>query len=138
LQRLLGRRKLLSQAAGTTLLKSVANAIPTYLMFIFLFLKSICSDIDTTLLKFWWGFPQEKKHNLSFLSWHSICQPKALGGLGIRSMELLNKALLSRLGWKLTSNQPLLWVDVLRSTLSTTLFSQLLLICGLLDFGKDC
>jgi hypothetical protein len=30
-------------------------------------------------------------------------------------MELLNKALLSRLGWKLTSNQPLFWVDVLRS-----------------------
>jgi hypothetical protein len=30
-------------------------------------------------------------------------------------MEFLNKSLLARLGWKMTSNQPLFWVDVLRS-----------------------
>jgi hypothetical protein len=32
----------------------------------------------------------------------------------LRSMEFLNNSLLARLGWKLTSNQPLLWVDALR------------------------
>jgi hypothetical protein len=88
--------------------KAVANAIPTYVMSIFLLLKSLCSDIDNGLRKFWWGFPQDKKHNLSFLSWKSICQPKALGGLGIPFMEFLNNSLLARLGWKMTINQPLL------------------------------
>jgi hypothetical protein len=95
--------------------KAVANAIPTYVMSIFLLPKSLCSDINNGLRKFWWGFPQDKKHNLSFLSWKSICQPKALGGLGIRSMEFLNNSLLARLGWKMTTNQPLLWVDALRA-----------------------
>jgi hypothetical protein len=40
--------------------------------------------------------------------------PKALGGLGIRSMESLNNSLLARLGWKMTSNQSLFWVNSLR------------------------
>jgi hypothetical protein len=29
-------------------------------------------------------------------------------------MEFLNNSLLARLGWKMTTNQPLLWVDALR------------------------
>jgi hypothetical protein len=108
------KAQFLSQAAGTTVIKTIANAIPTYIMSIFLLPKSLCTAINTTLRKFWWGFPQDKKHNLSLLSCESICQPKALGGLGLRSMKFLNHSLLARLGWKMTSNQPLLWVDVLR------------------------
>jgi hypothetical protein len=108
------KARLLSQAARTTLVKSVANAIPTYIMSIFLLPKSFCAVINSGLRKFWWGFPQEKKNNLSFLAWNNICQPKSLGGLGLRSMEFLNSSLLARLGWKLTSNQPLLWAEALR------------------------
>ncbi|XP_059451121.1 uncharacterized protein LOC132181912 [Corylus avellana] len=101
------KARLLSQVARTTLLKLVANAIPTYIMSLFLLPKSLCSNINAGLRKFWWGFPQDKKHNLSFLSWENICKPKVLGGLGIRSMEFLNNSLLARLGWKMTINQPL-------------------------------
>jgi exonuclease III len=107
------KARLLSQAARTTLIKSVANAIPSYIMSLFLLPKSFCAEINSILRKFWWGFPQEKKHNLSFLSWDSICQPKALGGLGICSMEFINNSLLARLGWKITSKAPLLWVEAL-------------------------
>jgi hypothetical protein len=64
---------------------------------------------------FWWGFPQDKQNNLYLLAWDNICQPKALGGLGIRSMEFLNNSLLARLGWKMVSNATLLWVDALRA-----------------------
>jgi hypothetical protein len=108
------KARLLSQAARTTLIKSVLNAIPTYIMSLFLIPKSLCAEIDSVLRKFWWGFPQEKKHNLSFLSWDSICKPKSLGGLGISSMDFINNSLLARLGWKLTSNEPLLWVEALK------------------------
>lgn len=62
------KARLLSQAARTTLIKSVLNAIPTYIMSLFLIPKSLCAEIDSVLRKFWWGFPQEKKHSLSFLS----------------------------------------------------------------------
>jgi hypothetical protein len=105
------KARLLSQAARTTLVKSVANAIPSYIMSIFLLPKAFCLEVNAGLRKFWWGFPQDKKKNLSFLSWASICQPKALG---ILSMESINNSLLARLGWKMTINAPLLWVDALR------------------------
>jgi hypothetical protein len=109
------KAKLLSQAARTTLLKSVANAIPTYLMSLFLIPKSFCLEITVIMRKFWWDFPQDKKHSLSFLSWDTICQPKALVGLGIRPLKFINHSLLARLGWKLTINDTAPWVDVLKS-----------------------
>jgi hypothetical protein len=108
------KAKLLSQAARTTLIKSVINAIPTYLMSLFLLPKSMYASINSCIRKFWWGFPQEKNHSLSLLAWGNICKPKSLGGLGIRTMEATNNSLLDRIGWKMTSNQPHLWVDSLR------------------------
>jgi hypothetical protein len=106
------KTRILSQAARTTLIKSVANAIPSYTMSPFPLPKHFCYDIDMMLQKFWWGFPQDK-HNLSLLSWENICKPKALGGLGICSIEFLNNSLLARLGWKLLYEESLLWVEAL-------------------------
>jgi hypothetical protein len=48
---------LLSQAARTTLIKYVANAIPSYITSIFLLPKFFCLEINSILRKFWWGFP---------------------------------------------------------------------------------
>jgi hypothetical protein len=107
------KAKLLSQAIRTTLIKYVVNAIPTYLMSLFLFPKSLYASINSSIRKFWWGYPQEKNHSLSLLAWDNICKPKSLGGLGIRTMEAINNSLLARIGWKMTSNQPHLWVDSL-------------------------
>jgi hypothetical protein len=58
------KSKLLSQAARSTLIKTVANAMPSYSMSLFLFPKPLCKVIDSAIRKFWWGFPQEKQHSL--------------------------------------------------------------------------
>jgi hypothetical protein len=109
------KSKLLSQAGKTTLIKSVANSIPTYSMSLFKFPKSLCQDLDSASRKFWWGYKDSKSHNLSFLAWHRICSPKSLGGLGIRLMEHHNQALLAKLGWKLLTNADLLWVSATKA-----------------------
>jgi hypothetical protein len=108
------KAKLLSQAARTTLIKSVVNAIPTYLMSLFLLPKSLCASINSSIRKLWWGYPQEKNHSLSLIAWDNICKQKSLGGLGIWTIEATNNSLLARIGWKMTSNQLHLWVDSLR------------------------
>jgi hypothetical protein len=51
------KSKLLSQAARTTLIKSVANAIPFYTMSLFLLPKGFCKELNSLLKIFWWGFP---------------------------------------------------------------------------------
>jgi hypothetical protein len=107
------KAKLLSQAARTTLIKTVANSIPSYAMSIFLLPKAFCLSLDSVFRKFWWGFPSEKKHNLTLLGWDKICSPKAVGGLGLRSMECQNISLVAKLGWKILINQDLLWVKAL-------------------------
>jgi hypothetical protein len=50
------KARLLSQAARSTLLKSVANAIPTYTMSLFLLHKSMCFAINAVPRKFLVGF----------------------------------------------------------------------------------
>jgi hypothetical protein len=89
--------------------------MPSYSMSLFLLPKAFCHSLDSAFRKFWWGFPAEKKHNLTLLSWDRICSPKALGGLGLRKMEFQNASLLAKLGWKVLSGANLLWVRALSS-----------------------
>ena len=60
------------------------------------------------------------------LSWDNFCNLKSLGGLGIPSMKAMNDSLLARLGSKMVSNQPLLWVDSLRGIFSSMIGCSLL------------
>jgi hypothetical protein len=107
------RAKSLSQAGRLVLIKSVAAAIPSYAMSTFLLPKSICSQLDKVFKNFWWGFSSSKTKNLSLKSLELICTPKALGGLGMRSMKDVNLALISKLGWKLLTGLDSLWVSQL-------------------------
>ena len=49
------KEKTISKAGMETLIKSVAQAIPTYSMSIFKILKSVCEDINSVLAKYCWG-----------------------------------------------------------------------------------
>lgn len=107
------KAKLLSQAACTTLIKAVANTIPSFSMSFFLLPKPFCLQLNSALRKFWLGFPLDKKHNLTLLGWVKVCSPKAVGGLGLRTMGTHNSSLLAKIGWKLLLNKDLLWVKAL-------------------------
>jgi hypothetical protein len=124
------RAKTLSQAGRLVLIKSVAAALPSYAMSSFLLPITFCSELDKMFKNFWWGFPANKKRNLSLKAWDSLCILKALGGLGLRKMREVNLALVSKLGWKLLNRSDSVWVSQLhckylnsRSFLSPTSFS---------------
>ncbi|CAN1128017.1 Putative ribonuclease H protein At1g65750, partial [Linum perenne] len=51
-------------------------------------------------------------HNIN---WETVCKPKELGGLGLRSAGELNKAFLIELVWGLMKNPSSLWARVLIS-----------------------
>jgi len=48
------------------------------------------------------------------ISWDKVCRPKKAGGLGLRKMEAMNSAFISKLTCKLFNNQGL-WVEQMQA-----------------------
>ncbi|MCI95326.1 putative ribonuclease H protein, partial [Trifolium medium] len=52
---------------------------------------------------FIWG-DTENKRRFHAVGWDKITVPKWKGGLGMRKLEVMNKACLCKLGWKLQTD----------------------------------
>lgn len=50
-----GKAKTLSQAGREVMIKSVLQAIPSYILGVFRMSKHICDDINNMMSHFWWG-----------------------------------------------------------------------------------
>lgn len=86
---------LLSQAGKLTLIKLVAQSIPTYLMSVFRIPNSIVDKIVSIMSHFWWG----KKHDerrVCWIAWKKMCKAKKDGGLGIREFTTFNGVILAK------------------------------------------
>jgi hypothetical protein len=108
------KEKLLSKAGKETLIKAVAQAIPSYAMSCFDLTKSMCDDIGRMICRFWWA-QQDKDNKMHWVSWDTICQRKEKGGLGFRDLHLFNLAMLARQGWRLVQNPDSLCAQILRA-----------------------
>lgn len=53
---------------------------------------------------FFWSGTKEK-NKCSVVTWETMCKLKDKGGLGIRRMVDMNKALLTKLGWRVVENE---------------------------------
>ena len=55
------KEKNISKVGREVLIKTVAQAIPTYSMSMFKILKRVCDDINSALAKYWWGQTRDEK-----------------------------------------------------------------------------
>lgn len=104
----------LSLAGRVTLAKFVLQALPSYIIQTTLLPKSVCDEVDKKCRNFVWGDSDQQRHYHT-VAWESICQPKRLGGLGLRSMRDINSACMIKAGWKLCNQKDDLWVSIVRS-----------------------
>jgi len=103
----------LSSAGRVALAKSVLATVPIYPMMTAVIPKSCIEEMKKMQISFIWG-DTETSRRRDAISWDIITQPKCHGGLGIRKLDVMNKACLMKLGRGVYSGENSLWSDVLR------------------------
>jgi hypothetical protein len=106
--------QLLAAGGKEVLIKSVAQAIPTFSMSCFKLPRGLCQAINAMLRRFWWG-SKEGKRKPSWVSWQTMCTPKYSGGLGFRDIELFKLAMLACQAWRILQNPDALSSRILKA-----------------------
>jgi len=104
----------LSFAGRVCLIKSVISVIPLFLLSFFKAPIGVCKDITKLQRKFLWGWNVEGR-KITWTSWENICKSKEEDDLGMKRIDLFNKALLAKWLWRMGSPETGLWKDILES-----------------------
>ena len=114
-KRVLGwKEKYISKVEREVLIKTVAQAIPTYSMSIFKIPKALCDSINSILAKYWWGQTKDEK-KIHWINWKKLCTPKDRGGMGFRDTQAFNLVMLAKQAWRLVHDTHSLFYRVYKS-----------------------
>lgn len=85
------KAEMLSMAGRVTLAKSALQAIPSYIMQTVAFSARVFDEIDRKCRAFVWGDDDQHGKAHTF-PWNELCEPKSMGGLGLKSTRAMNNA----------------------------------------------
>ncbi|KAL0434015.1 UNVERIFIED_CONTAM: hypothetical protein Slati_2735800 [Sesamum latifolium] len=88
-----------SQAGRVVLIKSVLQAIPSYVMKCFEILESNLKELEGMMAIFFWQGGGEAK--IHWMACHKLCRSKDEGGLGFHRLKEINKAMLTKQAWRI-------------------------------------
>ncbi|RVW53160.1 LINE-1 reverse transcriptase-like [Vitis vinifera] len=106
------KRQYISKGGRLILIKSTMASMPLYQMSLFRMPKSVAQRLEKLQRDFLWGGGNlERKVHL--VNWEVVCTEKEKGGLGLRKLVPLNKALLGKWIWRFACEKENLWKQVL-------------------------
>jgi intein-encoded DNA endonuclease-like protein len=94
------------------LINSVLSSLPLYMLSFFEIPRKVLEKIDFLRSRFYWQSEDEKK-KYRLAKWSVLCQPKEVGGLGIKNIDSQNKCLLVKWLFKL-ANEEGMWQQILK------------------------
>ncbi|KAK2450768.1 hypothetical protein QL285_009870 [Trifolium repens] len=94
------RGRAMSKADKEVMIKSVLQAIPSYLMSVYLLPDTTIKVVERMMNSFWWGGGVNNK-GIKWLAWDRMAYPKALGGMGFRDLHSFNMAMIAKQGWNI-------------------------------------
>ncbi|MCH81402.1 RNA-directed DNA polymerase (Reverse transcriptase), partial [Trifolium medium] len=68
------------------MIKSVLQAIPSYVMSIYLLPETLTKEIERMINAYWWGGGNNNK-GIRWLAWDKMARFKEKGGLGFRDFQ---------------------------------------------------
>jgi len=104
----------LSRGGRLTLINSVLDALPTYMMSLFPIPAGVIKRLDRIRRNFLWHGDKEKK-GYHLVKWSSVICAKKWGGLGIKNLKIQSTALMMKWLWKFTKENHLLWGRVIKA-----------------------
>ncbi|RVW76048.1 putative ribonuclease H protein [Vitis vinifera] len=110
----LWKRQFLSKGGRITLIKSTLASIPLYQMSLFRMPKSVARRLEKLQRNFLWG-GANGGNKVHLIKWEVVCTDKKKGGLGLRKLFWLNKALLGKWIWRFARAKEELWKKVLEA-----------------------
>ncbi|GJV80963.1 hypothetical protein Tco_1516833 [Tanacetum coccineum] len=103
------KNKSLSYVGRLQLCRSVLSSMHVYWVAVLVIPIGIIHDIEQLMRDFLW-YNGELKRGKAKVAWDIICLPKREGGLGIRSLDTFNIALITTHIWNIVTTRESLWV----------------------------
>ncbi|XP_019190132.1 PREDICTED: uncharacterized protein LOC109184573 [Ipomoea nil] len=107
------QRKLLSPGGQLILIRHILSSIPLFTIASVLLPRQTERSLETKFANFFWGVDNGKPKQ-HWASWRKLCYPEDEGGLGIRSIDTIQKAASAKLLFNLLRGGSL-WCDFLES-----------------------
>ena len=94
----------ISKGGRITLIRSTLSSLPIYYLSLFRMPQIVCARLERIQRQFLWGgsVPEKK---ISLVRWAMVCSEKKKGGIGLKSLSKLNKALLCKWSWRFANDQ---------------------------------
>ncbi|KAL4590833.1 hypothetical protein LXL04_003776 [Taraxacum kok-saghyz] len=106
--------KSLSCGGRHTIVNNILGTMGNFVFSLHRAPKSVTKEIEGIRREFFWGGDKENRR-ITWVKWDRVMTNVDQGGLGIGSLNDINKALLSKWYWRYRTEEGALWVQILNS-----------------------
>ena len=100
ISRTVSGKKLTLGVVSEVMIKSVLQAIPSYVMSIFQLPTTLLDSIEKMMNSFWWGLGKTSQSGIHWMNWEKLLAPKIHGGMGFKDLSAFTLSMLGKQGWK--------------------------------------